>query len=117
MKSYILLENVVFYAHHGVYEYETLVGNTFIVNVKMEVDLKRSGQSDQLDDTVSYADVYNIIKEEMEQSSKLLEHVAYRIMNKLKSTYSQIGVVELKLSKQNPPVGGQVDCASVLLID
>lgn len=117
MKSYIMLENIFIYAHHGVFSQETKVGNLFKVNVKIEVDIMPSCLSDELSDTVSYADVYNIIKEEMSVASKLLEHVAWRIVRHLKNKYAEISSVEIKLSKQNPPLGGQVDFASVIIID
>lgn len=117
MKSYIILDNVVFYAHHGVFAQETCVGNTFVVNLKLEVDVLKACQTDDVNDTISYADVYEIVKSEMNISSKLIEHAAYRIILRLRDVYPQIMHVELKLSKQNPPLGGQLDYASVLLID
>ncbi len=117
VKSYILLENVTIYANHGVFEQETKVGNIFVINLKIEVDLLKSCESDDLTDTVSYADVFEIVKNEMKTPSKLLEHAAYRIIKRLKDKYAQINTIELKLSKRNPPLGGQVDYASVLLID
>lgn len=116
MKSYILLDNIEIFAHHGVFEQETRVGNSFMINLKLEVDLENASLSDELGDTVSYAEVFQIVKEEMKIPSKLLEHAAGRIIRRLKNTYSSIGRIELKLSKRNPPVGGQVDFASVVLI-
>ncbi|MDU1890594.1 MAG: dihydroneopterin aldolase [Dysgonomonas sp.] len=117
MKSYILLENVTFYANHGVFAQETTVGNLFVINLKITIDLERACLSDELDDTISYADVYNDVKREMEIPSKLLEHAAYRIIRRLKERYKQIEEVEIKISKRNPPLGGQLDFASVVLID
>ncbi|MDR2954294.1 MAG: dihydroneopterin aldolase [Prevotella sp.] len=117
MKSYILLENIVFYANHGVYQQETRVGNEFIVNLKIGVDLGKSCRTDELEDTVSYADIYEDVKTEMMVPSRLLEHVAYRIISRLKSKYPLINSVEIKLSKRNPPIGGQLDYASVLILD
>ena len=115
--SYILLENIQLFAHHGVLEQETKVGNHFVVNVKLKVDLSRAAESDDVDDTISYADVYNIVKAEMQQPSKLLEHAAKRIASSLKSSFTQIEEVEIKLSKLNPPMGAQLDAASVILIE
>ena len=117
MKSYILLENIVLFANHGVFEQETKVGNVFVVNLKMEIDLEKASFSDELGDTISYADVYDAVKDEMKTPSKLLEHAAGRIIRRLKSMCSDITMIELKLSKRNPPVGGQVDFASVVIID
>lgn len=117
MESYILLENIEIFANHGVFPQETLVGNVFFVTVKIKVDVYQAAENDCLVDTVSYADVYEIIKKEMSIPSKLIEHAAKRIIDRLKNTYPQIMSVEIKLSKRNPPVGGQVECASVILID
>ncbi|WP_108822706.1 dihydroneopterin aldolase [Dysgonomonas sp. Marseille-P4361] len=117
MKSYILLENITFFANHGVFPQEKKVGNVFVVSLKIKVDFSKSCLSDNLEDTVSYASVYEDVKKEMDIPSKLLEHVAYRIIYSLKEKYSEIEEVEIKLSKRNPPVGGQIDYASVVLID
>lgn len=117
MKSFILLEDIVFYANHGVFNQENVVGNEFVINIRLEVDLSKAAKTDELGDTVSYADVYSIVKDEMKKPSKLLEHVAYRIISELKGQYKQIERVEIKLSKRNPPMGGQLNCASIILID
>lgn len=116
MKSYILLENLTFYANHGVFPQETVVGNLYTVNLKIEIDLEKSSRTDDLEDTVSYAEIYEQVKHEMMIPSKLLEHVAGRILRNLKSNFPLIETVEIKVSKRNPPMGGQLDCASVVLI-
>ncbi|MFV0469602.1 MAG: dihydroneopterin aldolase [Dysgonomonas sp.] len=117
MKSFILLENIEIYARHGVFNQETLVGNTFIINLKAEVDCEAACLNDDLNATVDYGEIYRVVEEEMATPSKLLEHVAYRIVKRLKSEFKQIKTVELKISKLNPPIKGQIDCASVLLYD
>lgn len=117
MKSYIQLENLVFHAYHGVLPQENIVGNTFTINLKMKVDLLPACLSDDLSETISYADVYHVIKKEMDIQSKLLEHVAYRIVKAMRAKYSQIEEIELKLSKRNPPMDGEIDCASIILVD
>jgi len=117
MNSYILLENIVFYANHGVFSQENAVGNVFVVNLKIETDLNEAAESDDLSDTVSYAEVYDIVKKEMDIPSRLLEHVAKRIISHLKTTFPRIKQIEIKLSKRNPPVGGQLDYASIILIE
>ena len=116
MKSYIFLENIKIYAYHGVFEQETRVGNYFIVNLKLELDLSKAVDSDNLEDTISYADVYDIVKREMQIPSKLIEHAAGRIAKALKDNFVTLNTVEIKLSKLNPPMGGQVEAASVFLI-
>ncbi|MDR1883619.1 MAG: dihydroneopterin aldolase [Prevotella sp.] len=117
MKSFILLENLVFYANHGVFEQEATVGNVYVVNLRIEADLERASLSDDLGDTISYADIYEDVKREMMIPSKLLEHVAKRIICRLKDSFPRIESIEIKLSKRNPPIGAQLDYASVILID
>lgn len=117
MKTYILLENIIFYAHHGVFEQETTIGNIYTVNLKLAVDMNRAFETDSINDTISYADVYDAIKREMNTPSHLIEHVANRIVQSLKKRFPEVLGIELKLSKRNPPMGAQLDCASVVLID
>lgn len=116
MKSYIFIENIKIFAYHGVFEQEKKVGNYFLINLKLTLDLKKAIASDYLEDTISYADIYELVKLEMKIPSKLIEHIAGRIMSKIKNSYPNIEEVEIKLSKLNPPLGGQVEAASVLLI-
>lgn len=117
MKTYIQLDNAVFYAHHGVMEQEKVVGNEFVVNLKIKIDLSRAIETDNLEHTISYADLLHLVKEEMDIPSQLLEHVAGRIVKRIKSSYPQIEKVKLKLSKRNPPMGGQTESASIIIID
>lgn len=117
METYILLENVEMYANHGVFPQETLVGNHFIINLKLKIDFEKASESDDLGETISYAEVFDLVKKEMSIPSKLLEHVAGRIVRVLKNEFTKIEQIELKISKRNPPVGGQVEYASVMIID
>lgn len=116
MQSYILLENIEIYAHHGVMTQETLVGNTFILNLKIKANVSKATETDNLAETINYAKVYELLEEEMAVSSKLLEHVAGRIIKRLKKEFPQIEEIEIKLSKRNPPINGKVEYASVILI-
>lgn len=117
MESYILLENVRLYAYHGVGIQETLVGNHFLINLKIKIDIAKAVQSDCLEDTISYATIFETVKKEMEIPSKLLEHAAGRIISALRQEFPTIETIELKLSKNNPPMGADLDSAGVLLID
>ena len=117
MIGFILLEDIEFYAYHGVFEQENRVGNTFILNLKISTDMTSACTSDELDGTISYAGIYNVVEAEMQIPSKLLEHVAFRIIKSLRVKFEKIEDMEIKISKKNPPVGGQVKQASILLID
>jgi dihydroneopterin aldolase len=117
MEIMIKLESMKFYAHHGVYPQETKVGQYFTVDVSYSFPLKEAFLTDDLNDTINYADVYDVVKSEMECPSKLLEHVTGRILRALKSRFPQLSFLRIKLSKLNPPLGGEVHSASVVLED
>lgn len=115
MKTYIVLKGVKFYAYHGVAPQERIVGNNYEVNVKIGYPIAEAMETDRLEFTLNYAEVYEKIKMEMDIPSRLLEHVAARIVNRLKSVYPDISSLELQLSKCNPPIVGDVEAASVIV--
>lgn len=111
--SSIFLEDVRFYAYHGVVPQETIVGNEFIINLQLTVDFSHAAATDEVADTVSYADVYAVLKEEMAVSSKLLEHVCGRIVGRLLREFPIVSEVNIKLAKRNPPMGADITAAGV----
>lgn len=113
--DYLLLNNMVFFAFHGVTEQETKVGNTFIIDLKIGGDFSKACKSDKIEDAINYASVYDEVKIIMTEPCKLLEHLAHKICTQLKQSFKQIEVIEIKLSKINPPIFGQVESASVIL--
>ena len=113
--SYILLKDLRFHAFHGVANQETRVGNTFIINLKMKVNFVEAAQTDDVALTVSYADVYSILAQEMRTPSKLLEHVVYRLAKALFRHFDQIEALEISLEKNNPPMGADINSAGVSL--
>ena len=112
-QSHILLNGLRFYARHGVGAQETVVGNEFTVDLQLKVNLEAAAQSDQVEDTVSYADVFLAVKDEMSRPSKLLEHAAGRICERLFKDFPLIEEIELKLLKRNPPMGADIREAGV----
>jgi len=115
MISKIELKELRLYAYHGVLPQETVVGNQFIVNTTITAPLGNAIEEDELEDTINYASVYQIIEQEMRIPSKLLEHVAGRILRSLKEAFPQITALEISVSKLNPPLGGDLYSASVIL--
>ena len=111
----IEIEDMEFYAYHGCFKAENIVGTRFKVNLKIELDTTAAEQSDKLTDTLNYQTAYLIVKEQMLQTSHLLEHVARRIIDSLKTSFPEIKQVEVKVSKMNPPLGGQIQAVSVTL--
>jgi dihydroneopterin aldolase len=103
-----------FYSHHGCMEQETKIGGEYQVDVVITADLGVSGQSDNLNDTVDYCAVHELVAREMAVPSKLIEHVGRRIVEVLKSELKLAQGVEVKVTKFTPPIGG--DCASVAVV-
>ncbi len=112
----IEIEEMEFYAFHGHFDVEKVAGNRFLVNLKMEADCSKAGQTDKLEDTLDYQKAYLAVKEEMAIPSDLLEHVAQRIIDRIKSEFQEAQKVTVKVSKMNPPMGGQIGKVSVALV-
>lgn len=117
MKGKIQLRGMKFYAYHGALMQETLVGGSFLVDLSFSLPHLKALTSDNLDDTINYASVYEIIKNEVNIPSRLLEHLAGRILNALKSHFPDISELRLKISKLNPPMEGEIDSACVVIED
>lgn len=112
MKTTIELNSMCFFAFHGVNPQEKLVGNHFIVDLTLIAPLEKAVASDDLSDTINYADVYATVNKEMAISSSLLEHVAGRILKALKSTFPEVTAAKVKITKLNPPLAGELKSAS-----
>lgn len=105
MDTYIALKDSRFYARHGVLPQERRVGGWFVVTLRVGYDWSRAAQTDDVADTVNYATLYELVKHEMEQPSQLLEHVAGRIADHVKTQFSAVKSIDLWLTKENPPMG------------
>ena len=115
MQSYIILKDLRFYAYHGVGAQETQVGNEFVLDLRLRLDWTRAIRSDDVNDTLSYAEAYEAVKDEMARPSRLLEHVAGRIARRLFQDFSSLEEIELRLVKRNPPMGADIEGAGVEL--
>ena len=113
--SYITLENIRIYAYHGCLEEETKIGSDYRVDLRVSADLSVAARTDQLEDTVDYVALQRIVREEMAIPSKLLEHVAQRIMDRIFLQLSAVDAVHITVAKCNPPIGGDVAAVSVCL--
>ena len=109
----IRIEDMEFYAFHGHYHEEQIVGSHFMVDVTIETDTDRAGKSDELRDTLNYQSAYLIIKREMEKTSNLLEHIATRILDALYAELTGISKASVRVSKLNPVMGGRIGRVSV----
>jgi dihydroneopterin aldolase len=114
IESYkIELSNMRFYAYHGVLPQENVVGAWYIVDFTVTVDNVDSISSDNLDSTINYAAIYDVVREEMKINSKLLEHVCGRILGRLFERFSSIVAAEISLKKETPPLGGDALSSAV----
>ena len=112
----IELEEMEFYAYHGCYEQEQVVGNRFLVNIAIETDCTIAADSDSINDALNYVNVYQLTREQIMQNSHLLEHLTKRIINSIKSQFPYIKKIKVKVSKMNPPMGGQMKCVSLTMM-
>lgn len=111
--SYILLENVKFYAFHGVLPQERKVGNDYQVSLRIGYEISRAMVSDDVNDTLNYAEVYQLLSQEMSVPSALLERVAGRIGDRLFRKFPAIQSIDLTIIKVNPPMGADSEGAGV----
>jgi dihydroneopterin aldolase len=112
---YLELKEMLFHSYHGIMEQERKVGNTYIIDLKIHFDFKQAMYSDDLKDTINYALIYEIVKQEMAIPSNLIEHVAGRIIEHIRIDFPQIRNMEIRLAKKNPPFGGDVKEAAVVI--
>lgn len=113
--SIISIEGMEFFAYHGCFKEEQVIGTKFSIDLFLNVDTSNAEVSDDLYDTVNYQDVFQLVKSEMQITSKLLEHVGRRILDRIKSTYPTVENATLKIRKLNPPLGGKMDYVSLTL--
>jgi len=113
--SYIHLREVRIHAYHGVMPQERKVGADFIVNLRVGYDIARAIETDDVSDTLNYATLFDIVKEEMAEPSKLLEHVAGRIAHAIGHAFPDITSIDLAITKANPPIGADSQGAGVEL--
>ena len=97
--SKITIENMEFYAYHGHFEEEQKIGTWFSLDLIMDVDSSKAEITDELDDTVDYSAVYQVVKDQMMVPSKLLEHVGRRILNAVKDQFPDVNNAILKIRK------------------
>ena len=111
----IELEGMEFKAYHGCLEQEKVRGNSFVVDFRGELDLAAAAESDNLNDTLNYADIYEIVAYEMWIPSELLENVAGRIVKEIEKRFPELKAFSIRVSKKRPPVEGVTQWSRVTL--
>lgn len=113
--SYISLNRLRFHARHGVLPQERATGGEFIVSVRAKYLFDKALESDNVDDTINYAVIFEIINKEMLTPSCLLEHLAGRIGRSIFNRMPMIESLDITVEKTNPPMGADSDGAAVEL--
>jgi dihydroneopterin aldolase len=109
----IKLKNIRTYSYHGCLIEEGKIGSDYSVNLEIKTDLRKSALSDNLEDTIDYVHLNKIVTEEMAIRSKLLEHVAHRIIRRIFNELPSVSRITLAVSKLNPPIGGDVEAVTI----
>ncbi len=113
--SSIKLKNIRIFANHGCLTEEEKIGSDYLVNLTVKANLSSAAQSDRLSETVDYVHLNRIVKEQMAIRSKLLEHVGQRIINAVFEEIPLVSDIKVRVSKMNPPIGGDVEDVSVTM--
>ena len=104
------MKNMVFYGYHGVMQEEKVLGQKFHIDAKLYLNLKGAGRTDDLNHTVSYAEVYEVIKKVVtEERFDLLEALSHRLCARILSDFEIIQEVEITIRKPGAPVAGIFD--------
>lgn len=111
----VRVENIRVYAHHGCLTEETIIGSEYLVTILVKTDLSKASLSDNLVDTVDYVHINKIVEEEMAVPSKLLEHVAKRIADRIFTEIPMAKKSKIQVSKINPPMNGDVEKVTIVL--
>ena len=111
----IAVEGMDFYAYHGCFKEETLIGTNFKVDIYLTVDTALAEAKDDMAGTVNYVEVYERVKRQVMIPSKLIEHVAARIRDAVLADFPQVCRVKVKVAKLNPPIGEKIREVNVTL--
>ena len=111
----IRLKNIRVFSNHGCLVEEAKIGSDYRVDLEIKADLRKSAETDELSDTVDYVHLNRIVVEEMAVRSKLLEHVARRIILRIFEELPMVSKILLEVSKINPPIGGDVELVTIIM--
>ncbi|GLT66394.1 hypothetical protein SLA2020_387600 [Shorea laevis] len=113
----LILRGLKFHGFHGVKAEERKLGQKFLTDVDAWMDLRPAGKSDCLSDTISYTEIYRIVKEVVEgPPQNLLESVAQLIASTTLTKYPQISAVRVKVGKPHVAVQGPLDYLGVEIL-
>jgi dihydroneopterin aldolase len=106
-----------FYGYHGVLPEETVIGQRFLVDLIAEMDLKKAGVTDDLEESISYVDLYQVCQEIVEgEPFKLIEAVAEKVAMEILEQFMKVEQVSVKVVKPNPPIKGHYHSVAVEIV-
>lgn len=108
------LSDLQFYAYHGIYEGETVVGGNYLVELRVDYEEKNT-RFDDIENLISYEELFVIVKKRMAIASPLLEEVADAIIRKIKHRYSVAREIIVTIYKLQPPIEGFQGRAGITL--
>ncbi|MDB5014414.1 MAG: dihydroneopterin aldolase [Daejeonella sp.] len=114
LKQKVILKDIQFFASHGFYAEEQLLGGKFYVNIETESEVHGDG-GDDISNTVNYERLFEIASTEMQRTQKLLETVAHSMLDQIRHQFLGVKVIKVSIRKMHPPLGGQVDSAIIEL--
>ncbi|WP_185864822.1 dihydroneopterin aldolase [Blattabacterium cuenoti] len=112
----IILDDIKIFGYHGCLSEEKIIGSNFSIKLEIDLDFTNACIYDDLSETIDYTYLYKIVKEEMEIESKLIEHLAKRIITRIQKI-EKIKKAKIKICKENPPLEGRVKQVCVILED
>ena len=115
IRQQVALTDARFFAYHGYYPEEQVLGNEFTVHICVMFNRDDRLTTGELEHTVNYEQLYHIAKTEMEQPRQLLEAVAESMLHRVKKDFPFVSSIEVALTKHNPPFGGDRAKARVTL--
>ncbi len=114
MSNKILLQNMMFYGFHGVYEHERELGQHFFVDLEIEADLTKAGETDNVDETIDYSKVYGQVKSIIENHRfQLLEAAGAHVADTIIKNYPLADVVTVRIRKPSIPLTGHLEYVQV----
>lgn len=110
----ILFKGMKFYAYHGVFPEENKLGQIYVVDLEVGINLRLAGETDQLDETINYADLYQLVKDIVENEQfKLIESVAEKIASQALISFLKMNEILVRVTKPTPPIPGHYDAVAV----
>jgi len=110
----ILMNQMTFYGYHGLFPEENKLGQRFIVDLELELDLKKAGETDNMNESVNYGHVYEETQKIVEGESKqLVEAVAEDIASTMMNSFHKVQALKVKVIKPDPPIPGHYDSVAI----